>query len=226
MPRYVFIILCITLGVLLLLLLCAIIGLYAVIPAIVRSTIAKAQLDFRSVSIEQIQTNSFRLRAELELSNTGSIPATILPPLIIHVDNIGTITNNEAIAITGGSANPTVIPIDAPFFITDLEAFNNFSHSLIFQPNVVWHLQAQATIRPLSSHMVSYSNIPFNKEVTLHALNGLTDVSIDSLSLSRSDNHRVLVDIVIKMKNPSVFSIDVGKEVKSIISTIHNTIIV
>jgi len=210
MPRYLFIILCITLCILILLL-GAIVVLYTVVPAMVRSAMAKAQLDFRSVSIEQIQTNSFRLRAQLELSNTGSIAATILPPLVIHVDNIGTMTNNDAIAITGGSANSTVVPIDAPFVISNLEAFDNFSRSLIFEPSVVWHLRAEATIRPISRYMVSYSNIPFNKEVALHALNGLSDVSIDSLSLNRSDANRILIDTVIKIKNPSVFSIDVGK---------------
>jgi hypothetical protein len=210
MPRYLFILLCIAIG-LLILLIAAVILLYAVIPAIVRSAIGKANLGFRSVNIEQIENNGFRLRAELELSNTGSIPASIIPPLVIHVDDIGTVTNNEIVSITGGSGNSTIVPIDAPFIITNVDAFNNFSRSLIFQPKVVWHLKADATIRPISSHMMSYSNIPFNKDVTLNAFNGLRDVSIGSISLNRSDAQNIIVDIVIKIRNPSVFSIDLGK---------------
>jgi hypothetical protein len=210
MRRHLFIILCIILA-LLILLFGALIVLYVVVPAIVRSTIAKAQLGFRSISIEQIENDRFRLRAQLELSHTGSIPATILAPLIIHVDNVGTITNNDPIVITGNSSSPTVVPIDCPFVVTNLEAFHNFSRSLIFQSEVVWNLRAEATIRPISSHMMSYSKIPFNKQVTLGALNGLPNVSIDSISLNRSDAHRVLADLTIRITNPSLFSIDLGK---------------
>jgi hypothetical protein len=210
MPRYLFILLCIAI-VLLILLIAAVILLYVVIPAIVRSTITKANLDFRSVNIVQIEDHGFRLQADLELSNTGSIPATIIPPFVIHVDDVGTVTNTEKISITGGSNNSTIIPIDAPFMITNMDAFNNFSRSLIFQPNVTWHLKADATIRPISSYMLSYSNIPFNKEVKLNAFNGLRDVSINSISLNRSDAQNIIVDIVIKIRNPSVFGIDLGK---------------
>jgi hypothetical protein len=210
MSRYLFILLCVILAILILFL-GTIIVLYAIVPAILRSTIAKAQLGFRSVNIEHIQNNSFRLRAQLEISNTGSIPATIVPPFIIHVGDVGTVTNTEPISITGGSANSTVVPVDAPFVISNLEAFDNFSRSLIFQPNVVWHLKAEATIQPISRYMVSYKNIPFNKEVTLMAFNGLSDVSVDSINLNRSDEYRIIVDIIIRIRNPSVFSIDLGK---------------
>jgi hypothetical protein len=210
MPRYLFILLCIAI-VLLILLIAAVILLYVVVPVIVRSAITKANLDFRSVNIVQIEDHGFRLQADLELSNTGSIPATIIPPFVIHVDDVGTVTNTEKISITGGSNNSTIIPIDAPFMITNMDAFNNFSRSLIFQPNVIWHLKADATIRPISSYMLSYSNIPFNKEVKLNAFNGLRDVSINSISLNRSDAQNIIVDIVIKIRNPSVFGIDLGK---------------
>jgi len=209
MRRDLFIILCILL-VLLILCLGVLLVLYVIIPAIVRSAIAKAQLGFRSVNIEQIQNNSFRLRAQLELSHTGFIPATIVAPLIINVDNVGIITNNESIAISSGFSNSTVVPIDCPFVVSDMAAFHNFTRSLIFESDVVWHLQAETTIRPISRHMLSYSKIPFNKEVTLSALNGLPNVSIDSISLSRSNAHQLLVDLSIKIANPSVFSIDVG----------------
>jgi hypothetical protein len=210
MPRYLFILLCTAIA-LLIILIAVVVLLYAIIPVILRSTIKKSNLGFRSVNIEQIGDNGFRLRADLELSNTGSIPAMILPPLVIHVDDVGVVTNNEQISIRGGSGNSTIIPIDAPFNITNMDAFNNFSRSLIFQPNVVWHLKSTATIRPISSHMLSYSNIPFNKEVTLKAFNGLRDVGIGSVNLNRSDAQNIIVDIVIKIKNPSVFGIDLGK---------------
>ncbi|CAF1500658.1 unnamed protein product [Adineta steineri] len=187
---------------------CTLCGRYR---AIVRSTIAKAQLDFRSVNIEQIQNDSFRLRAQLELSNTGSIPATIMPPLIINVDNLGIVTNNEAITIKGDSSGKTIVPIDSPFVVTDLSAFYKFTHSLVFESNVIWHLKAEATIKPISSHMLSYSKIPFNKDVKLNALNGLPNVSIDYISLNRSDQHHILVDLIIKIINPSIFNIDVGQ---------------
>ncbi|CAF3438846.1 unnamed protein product [Rotaria sp. Silwood2] len=208
--RHVCITLCIMI-VLLILLLGILIVLYVIVPAIIRSTIAKAQLDFRSVNIEQIENDRFHLRAQLELSHTGSLPATILPPLIINVDNVGTVVHNESISITGDTTNPTVIPINSPFIVSDMKAFRNFSRSLIFEPNVVWHLKAEATIRPISGHMLSYSKIPFNKEVTLGALNSLPNVSIDSISLIRSDAHRVIIDLTIKITNPSIFSIDLGQ---------------
>jgi hypothetical protein len=59
--------------------------------------------------------------------------------------------------------------------------------------------------------MISYSNIPFNKEVTLGAFDGLRDVTIGSIDLSRSNATHVIVDLIIKMRNPSIFGIDVGK---------------
>ncbi|CAF3841896.1 unnamed protein product [Rotaria sordida] len=210
MRRHVFITVCITI-VLLILLLGILVVLYAIIPAIIRSIIAKAQLDFRSVNIEQIENDRFHLRAQLELSHTGSLPATILPPLIINVDNIGIVVHNESISITGDTTSPTVIPINSPFMVSDMKAFRNFSRSLIFEPNVIWHLKAEATIRPISRHMLSYSKIPFNKEVTLGALNRLPNVSIDSISLRRSDAYRVLIDLIIKITNPSIFTIDLGQ---------------
>ena len=85
--------------------------LYGVVPVIVRSTIAKAQLAFRSVNIEQIEKDRFRLRGELELSQTGSLPGTILAPLVITVDDVGAITYNQPISITGDSSRPTVVSI-------------------------------------------------------------------------------------------------------------------
>lgn len=206
--------LCISLWVLivLLLLLCALLlTVYVIVPAIVRSTIDKAEVGFRSVSIEEIQQDRFRLRAQLELSRTGSIPATIVPPLIIHVDNVGVVTLNESIAIKGDSSGTTVIPVDSPFVVSDPVAFGNFTRALVFDSSVVWHLKAEATIRPLTRHMMSYSNIPFNKQVTLDALHGLPNVSIDSIRLNRSDERQVLADISIRIVNPSVFSIDVGE---------------
>ena len=185
--------------------------LYVIVPAIVRSTIAKAQLNFRSVSIEQIEIDRFRLRAELELTRTGAISATILPPLAITVDDVGTVINNQSIEISGGSSSSTVVPIDSPFVISDIRAFQNFSRALIFEEYVVWNLQAKAKIRPIGSFMLSYSNIPFDKQVTINALYGLPNVSIESINFNRSDERQILTDIVIRMVNPSVFSIDVGK---------------
>jgi hypothetical protein len=210
MRRKLFIILCIAIA-LLVFLLGVIIVLYAVVPAIVRSTISKAELSFRSVNIEDIQNDRFRLRAQLELSRTGSIAATILPPLVITVDSVGKVTNNEPIVITGDSSSPTVVPIDSPFVVSDLNAFHDFSRSLIFKPQVIWHLTAKESIQPISSIMPVYSNIPFNKEVKLDALNSLQNVNIKSVSLRRSDAQRIHVDIIIEIPNPSVFSIDLGK---------------
>ena len=208
MPRYLFIILCVVI-VLLILLLTAVIVLYAIVPAIVRSTIAKAELGFRSVSIEDVRNDGFRLRAQLVLSNTGSIPATIVPPLVIHIDNVGTVTNNDPISIVGSAAE-TLVSLDCPFVIDNMDAFTDFTHSLVFQPNVTWHLKAEATVRPVSSHMISYSNIPMNKDIRLDAFNGLRDVSIGALNLSRSDSQRIIIDTTIGIRNPSVFSIDLG----------------
>ncbi|CAF3744286.1 unnamed protein product [Rotaria socialis] len=180
-------------------------------PTIIRLIIAKVKIDFRWINIEQIENDRFHLRAQLELSHTGSIPATILSPLIINVNNVGIVVHHESISISGDAHASTVVLISAPFIVSDLKAFRNFSRSLIFESNVVWNLKAEATIRPILRHMISYSKIPFNKEVTLSALNGLSNVSIDSINLNRSDAHRILVDLVIKIVNPSVFSITLGQ---------------
>ncbi|CAF1211633.1 unnamed protein product [Adineta ricciae] len=210
MSRYLFISLCVLL-VLLLLLFAVLLTLYVIIPIIVRATIDKAQVGFHSVNIEQVEKDRFRLRAQLELSRTGSISATIIGPLIINVDNVGIVTVNESISIKGGSSGTTVVPIDSPFMVTNITAFHNFTRSLVFDSRVVWHLKAEATIQPLTRHMLSYSNIPFNKDVTLNALNGLPNVTINSINLNRSTEHNVFADINIQIVNPSLFSIDVGR---------------
>ena len=220
MPRYVFIMLCLA-TVLLLILLGIIIVLYAIVPSIVRSTIAKAQISFRSVNIEQVEADRFRLRAQLELSRTGSIGAAILPPLIIDVNNVGVVTNREKISIAGDANRATVVPVDAPFIVSSLEAFHNFSRSLIFESRIVWHLTAKASVQPISRHMPVYSNIPFDKEVTLDGLNGLQKVGIKSVSLRRSDAKRIYVDILIDIANPSLFSVDVGRlEARTVASSL------
>lgn len=212
MPRYLFIILCIVL-VLLILLVTTIITLYAIVPSIVRSTIDKAQLGFRSISIEQAQATGFRLRAELVLSQTGSIPATIVPPLVIHVDDVGTVTNDNPIRIVGSAADVTVVPLDCPFVIDNMDAFNRFTHNLVFERNVVWHLQAKATVRPISNSFLSYSDIPLDKSITLDAFNGLNNVSIGALDLSRSNATHVNIDTNIRIENPSLFSIELGSSI-------------
>ncbi|CAF5204130.1 unnamed protein product, partial [Rotaria magnacalcarata] len=119
-----------------------IIVFYAIVPAIVKSTIEKAELSFRSVNIGDIGNNGFRLRAQLELSRTGSISAKILPPLIINVDNVGTVRNDDTISIVGNPNRPTIVPIDSPFSVSNLAAFHRFTRSLIFEPHVIWHLTA------------------------------------------------------------------------------------
>jgi hypothetical protein len=173
--------------------------LYVVVPSIIRSTIAKTKLCFRSFNIEQIEKNRFRL------------PASIICPLIINIDNVGILIINESIDIGSGSSGSTVVRINCPFVVSDIIAFDNFIRSLIFERNVVWHLKAEASIQPLSHHMVCYSKIPFNKEVKLNGLDGLSNVSIDSISFNRSTAHNIVVDVLIKFVNPSIFSIDVGK---------------
>ncbi|CAF4930194.1 unnamed protein product [Rotaria sp. Silwood1] len=210
MNRKLFIILCVAI-ILLALLIGIIIVFFAIVPAIVRSTIEKAELTFRSINIEDIANDHFRLRAQLELSRTGSIPATIRPPLIINVDNVGTVRNDQPISIDGYPDRPTIVPVDSPFIISDLQAFHRFSRSLIFEPQVIWHLTAKASIQPISSAMPVYSNIPFNKQVKLNALNGLQNVSIKSISLLRSNSKQIFVDIIIEIPNPSIFSIDLGE---------------
>ncbi|UJR16367.1 hypothetical protein I4U23_003270 [Adineta vaga] len=209
MRRKLFILLCIAIA-LLIILLSIIIVLYVIVPAIVRSTIEKTELSFRSINIEDIKNDSFRLRAELELSRTGSIPATILSPLIINVDDVGVVRNEQSIKITGDGDQPTIIPIDSPFVVSNLGAFNNFTRSLIFESSVVWHLTAKASIQPISTVMPTYSNIPFNKKVTLNALNGLQNVSIKTVDLRRSTAKHIFVDIIIEIGNPSIFNIDLG----------------
>jgi len=208
MPRYLFIILCIAI-VLLILLLVAIVALYAIIPAIVRSTIDKAQLGFNSVQIDQIQDRSFRLRAELVMTNTGSIPATIVPPLVIQVDDVGKVTNNDPIEITGNSAG-SVASMNCQFEIDDLDAFTRFTRELVFNSNVSWHLTAQATIRPISGSFLSYSNITLDKHIPLQAFDGLKNVSIGTISLERSNATHVIIDTSITIENPSLFSIELG----------------
>jgi hypothetical protein len=209
--RKLFIILCIAMA-LLVCLLGIIIILYAIVPAIVRSTIDKAELAFKSINIEEIGNDRFRLRAQLELSRTGSIPATILSPLIINVDNVGTVRNDQPIVITGHADHSTIVPINSPFIVSSLEAFHSFSRSLIFESQVVWELTAKASVQPISSAMPVYSNIPFNKKVTLNALNSLRNVEIKSISLRRSNAERIFADIIIEISNPSIFSIDLGKD--------------
>ncbi|CAF1327962.1 unnamed protein product [Rotaria sordida] len=210
MNRKLFIILCIA-TILLAILIGIIIVFYAIVPAIVRSTIEKAELSFRSVNIEDIENDRFRLRAQLELSRTGSIPATIRPPLIINVDNVGTVRNDQPIVIDGDPDRSTLVPIDSPFIISDLQAFHKFSRSLIFEEHVIWYLTSKASVQPISGAMPVYSNIPFNKQVKLNALNSLQNVSIRSVSLLRSDKTRIVADIIIEIPNPSIFSIELGK---------------
>ncbi|CAF4136821.1 unnamed protein product [Rotaria sordida] len=209
MNRKLFIILCIAI-ILLAIFIGIIIVFYAIVPAIVRSTIEKSELSFRSVNIEDIENDRFRLRAQLELSRTGSIPATIRPPLIINVDNVGTVRNDQPIVIDGDPDRSTVVPVDSPFIISDLQAFHKFSRSLIFEEHVIWYLTSKVSVQPISGAMPVYSNIPFNKQVKLNALNSLQNVSIRSVSLLRSDKTRIVADIIIEIPNPSIFSIELG----------------
>ena len=210
MPRYM----CISFSLAIALLI-SLIGLlivfYAVVPAIVRSTIGKAQLDFRSVNIEQIENDRFRLRAELELSRTGSIAATILPPLIIDVEHVGTVRNEQPIVIEGDPEKATIVPVDSPFVVTDRLGFHRFSRALIFDSEVIWQLTAKASIRPISRHMPVYSDIPFEKKVRLNALNALRRVTIQSIDLRRSTAQQIHVDLRIEIFNPSFFTIDLGE---------------
>lgn len=188
------------------------IGFYAIIPAIIRSTIDNAELAFRSVTIDEIQDDRFRLRTELELSRTGSIPAKILAPLIIDVDKLGTVRHDTIIDIKGGGSQPLVVPVDSPFIISNQSGFENFARSLIFDENVMWHLTAEASVQPISQHMPVYSGIPFDKKVKLRGLNKLQRVNIQSISLLRSDAHHIYVDLVIEIFNPSLFKIALGKQ--------------
>ncbi|CAF1124481.1 unnamed protein product [Adineta steineri] len=210
MRRKLFIILCIAIA-LLAILTGLLLVFYVIVPVIVRSTIDKAELSFRSINIEEIENDRFRLRAQLELSRTGSISATILSPLVINVDNVGIVRNEQSIIITGDADRSTIVPIDSPFVVSNLDAFHKFTRSLIFESQVIWHLTAKASIQPISSSMPVYFNIPFNKQVTLNALNGLQNVNIQSVSLRRSDRQHIFADIVIEIPNPSLFSIDLGE---------------
>lgn len=192
--------------ILLLLTVIIIITFYAIIPAIIRDSIRNAQISFRSINIDNMQSAKFHLSAESVLTNTGSISAIIISPITINVNNFGSITKEQSINVDG----TTTFQVDSSFFISDLQAYNNFARSFVFEGNVVCQLTATLSVQPLSKAMPVYSNIPFDKRVTFIALNGLRDINIQSVNFHRSSAQRVIVDLVIEIMNPSIFSINLG----------------
>jgi hypothetical protein len=207
MSRKHFFILCLIL-MLALLVIAALVTLYVIIPVVVRSIIHETELSFQSMTICEMEQDRFRLKAQLSLRKTHSIPATILAPLPIEVNTIGTLYNNESISIRG---DPSDLSMDGSFIVSNMDDFYAFTRTLIFNDQIEWNLKAKVTIRPLWKYMLSYTNIPFDKDINMTALHGLHQVSLEMIRFNRSNDHQLLIDLKININNPSIVTIDLGK---------------
>ncbi|CAF1438102.1 unnamed protein product, partial [Didymodactylos carnosus] len=209
------ILMCLVITALLILIL-SILIFYVIIPMVIKKTIGQANVSFKSILIDNVKSNYFHINSTLELTNTGSI-STRIEPMVLTIQamdkdtskftTIGLIKSDIPIKTSGKSS---ISIIDTQFSVTNIKAFNSFVRDLIFEQKVQWYLTAKANIQPISSSMPHYPDIPFEKQVTIQALNGLKDVQLKTFSLENSTEKQINLDLLIQIDNPSIFTMDLG----------------
>lgn len=205
------------------------VGVYAIVPVIVRSQMANSTFDMTNVSIDGAPTNtSMHLVATGRIGNVMALTAKIHPAVmkLYQVDDVDA-SSPGSLSLTSSSSSsdaelgtllfpgltlhgPSDFGIDSTFTIVSSGPFAQWVRSVIFQSSVSWRIESSMSVTPevLGISLPTYSGIALSKVVTIAACDGLQEVRLVSFDMRRSTADHIYINSAIEIDNPSAFAID------------------
>lgn len=156
------------------------INIYVIGPKFAQHTLNDSNIVFRNMVIGEVSPDgkSFANVVEAVLSNTGPFSATVAPMdmyLLYKGQKVGHVKMPEVV-ITGGAA--VTIKANSTFFVTDSNAFTQFSYDLVREAEVQLELSAKADLTAHMGISLTFSGLDFDKTVTLVGLSGMKEFKI------------------------------------------------
>ena len=192
----------------------AVFALLVLTPIIVRFVVGQSELDFHDISISSPTTRGMHLYANGVISGTPPGLNANIAEMRLFVSQVladKSLSRLGYMTMAPLSVNgATKFVADSDFHITDPKAFDRFTHALIFDKSIQWHLQSEAAVTPSLGPFAlpTYRNIPFEKSIVIPSCGGLKDVELLVFDMSRSTAQDVVLALQVRINNPSIFNIN------------------
>ncbi|KAJ3316760.1 hypothetical protein HDU76_001562 [Blyttiomyces sp. JEL0837] len=195
------------------------IAVFVIAPKIAQQSIDQSSLSFTTVSISSIQETAFTLNSNGQVTNAGSLDATISFPNAVSVywtdrpnnaaDLLIGYLNLPDLAVSGSSHAADVKVQNAQFKIADVKNMGQFSKYLISSKSFSWLLSGSAKAKALG---IDINNLSMNKKVVVGGFAGFTGVTIDAFDLPESDPTKgIVIQTKTTLQNPSIITIELGQ---------------
>jgi hypothetical protein len=144
---------------------------------------------------------------DASLLNTGPFPADLKFTTPITVSYNGTelgVVNLPGTHVSGGHGS---LVSDAPFNITNVEAFSAFAKDMLAVESFTWNMKGSASITALSRT----ANVNLDKDIQIPGMNGFPQVKITSFALPGDDPAGgIQVSLGTTLTNPSSIGVYLG----------------
>ncbi|ORY03120.1 hypothetical protein K493DRAFT_334391 [Basidiobolus meristosporus CBS 931.73] len=169
-------------------------------PGLAKDILKSSELTFSSATISHFQESSFRVMTNASIANFPEYSVTSEPTTInvLYQDRL-----MGKIDIPGISLGPhsSWFMVNSTMEIREPHTMNDFMDDLMTTDNLTWSLQGNLI---LHSDESKTQNFTFTKDVQLHGLTTVRDLTMPFLDLSANDDEGdVRVDAAISLINPS-----------------------
>jgi len=205
LPRWLLVLLLIlALGFLLILLL-LLLSYYVILPKVIEDSIRGSHLEFYSIALTQPNDTEYSLvlHATGAISNAGPIRATVHAFTVILHYKDQLLARMEMPRLEAGGST-VHFSISATMYIEDRAVFATFGQDMIHKDSLEWTLQGETTITVAG---LDFSNVNYKTTVQIPGCSGLPDVQLVTFSMDRSNMTDIIVDLAVRMFNPSIISI-------------------
>ncbi|CAG8474891.1 9702_t:CDS:2 [Paraglomus occultum] len=181
-----------------------------VLKPIIQPIIDGSKLSVSSSQISHIKTKSFVTHLVGEISNAGSVPATISFPTGVTVSfekkKLGKLLL-PAVNVSDGVAK---FDNDVDFKIADVEEFTKFSGAMLANKDFTWKLFAKDVV--VNIPLIEIKGLTLDKEITVKGFDGLKDSKVKDLKVTGPSKQGagVALTIVDTFKNHAEVGIELG----------------
>ncbi|KAG0057609.1 hypothetical protein BGZ83_006982 [Gryganskiella cystojenkinii] len=184
-------------------------ALFVILPKIAQLILDKSTMSFTDIQITNPTNTSLDMSMNGKLGKTGPFSATIIFPDPIEVYYNNTKLGSMNLPETKASGGSGTLNANAPFTISDTDAFGAFSADMMNQATFVWTLKSSITLKALGR---TVENLKLDKALTLQGMGGFPDVKILKFDLPSDapDGQGINLSIDTAMNNPSPIGIVLG----------------
>jgi hypothetical protein len=204
--------LCISLLVILTMLVMGLLVKFSIGPAIVKSTMTSADVQFTSINVTDPTEGSVRMIINGVLKTTPTpYMKVVVTPVESYLWYAG--SNMGKAQLDPITIDSSINPIHGDsIFVFDRATFINFARGLIYNDTVTNELRQtiNVDIYFMGMNVMTLEGIEVQKEIKISGCAGLSDTKIQVFDLTQSSADTMVVKITAIVYNPSVMSLFPG----------------